>query len=132
LASADKVWKGKEPGCRFAHPGYACFANPPYALLGIEMTEWKFRDPPNVAVIASRKAVTGGEWIARVSHDAEDGGWQFHIADTGPLNDADAMVVSLRNIVQLDESVTELADLPLGWHAWRDSKVTPWQRAKLV
>ncbi len=95
------------------------------------MTQWKFRDPPNVAVIANRRAVTGGDWIAHVSHDAEDGGWQFHTADPGPLNDADAIVVSLRNIVQLDESVEDLADLPLGWHAWRDSKAAPWQRAKL-
>lgn len=39
------------------------------------------------------------------------------------------MLVALRSIVRLDQSVTELADLPLGWHAWRASKSAPWQRA---
>ena len=34
----------------------------------------------------------------------------------------DAAVVSLHNIVQLDPTVADLADLPLGWHAWRDSR----------
>lgn len=91
---------------------------------------WRFKDPPNVAVIANRKIVDGRDWIAYVSHDSADGGWQFHNNDTAPVEETDAAVVSLRNIVQLDESVTELADLPLGWSARRDSKASPWHRAK--
>jgi hypothetical protein len=93
------------------------------------MEQWKFQDPPNVAVIASRKIVHGGDWIAHVSHDASDGGWQFHNEE--PLNEDNAAMVSLRNIVLLDPSVIELSGLPLRWRAWRESDISPWKRMKI-
>jgi hypothetical protein len=34
----------------------------------------------------------------------------------------------LHEIVKLDSSVVELADMPPGWHAWRRSKCEPWVR----
>jgi hypothetical protein len=40
------------------------------------------------------------------------------------------MLVGLEKVVRLDESILALADLPKGWHAWRTSKLSPWQRAK--
>jgi hypothetical protein len=40
------------------------------------------------------------------------------------------MLVGLQEVVRLDESIQELADLPEGWHAWRESKSSPWERAK--
>ncbi len=94
------------------------------------MKPWPFKDPPNVAVITTRKIVDGSDWIAYVYHDADDGGWQFHTSEAGPPSVSDAAVVALSEIVQLDDTVTELADLPVGWHAWRVSESSPWQRAK--
>jgi hypothetical protein len=94
------------------------------------MNAWPFRDPPNVAVITTRKIVDCSDWIAYAYHDADDGGWQFHASEAGPPTVADAVIVALSEIVQLDETVTELADLPVGWHVWRASKSSPWQRAK--
>ena len=70
------------------------------------------------------------DWIAYVSHDDEDGSWQFHNSEPGPVEDGDIMIVSLQNVVKRDESILELADLPEGWHARRSSKSSPWQRAK--
>jgi hypothetical protein len=80
------------------------------------MNAWPFRDPPNVAVIASRKIVDGSDWIALVCHDEGDGSWQFHTSEPGPPRESDAAVVGLGEIVRLAESVAALADLPLGWH----------------
>ena len=94
------------------------------------MDPWPFDDPPNVAVIADRRIVDGSAWIAYVSHDADDGGWQFLTDDPGPAREDDAAVVGLRTILRLDESIAELADLPIGWHAWRVSRMSPWERAK--
>jgi hypothetical protein len=94
------------------------------------MTAWKFSDPPNVAVITSRKVMSGEQWIAFVSHDEDDGGWQFLNSGSAPPNEADASVVGLGEIVQLDASIVELSDLPLGWHAWRETRASPWKRAK--
>jgi hypothetical protein len=93
------------------------------------MSEWPFSDPPNVAVIVNRKIVRDGNWISHVSHDSDDGAWQFHINKGGEPSEKDAMVVSLKEIVDLDLTILELADLPLGWRAWRVSKEAPWERS---
>ena len=94
------------------------------------MSEWKFSDPPNVAVFVDRSIFKQDDWIAYVSHDDEDGSWQFHNSEPGPAEDDDIMLVSLQNVVRRDESILELADLAEGWHARRSSKSSPWQRAK--
>jgi len=94
------------------------------------MREWKFRDPTNVAVFVGRAIVARGDWIAYVSHDDDDGSWQFYNSETGPVGEGDIMIISLQNVVKRDESISALADLPEGWHAWRSSKTSPWQRAK--
>ncbi|WP_109784958.1 hypothetical protein [Pseudomonas sp. OV226] len=92
---------------------------------------WKFTDPPNVAVIANQKIFSSGDWIGYVSHDSDDGAWQFHTSQVEPVSEDDAVMVSLQSIVTLDPTVMDLADLPLGWHAWRDSKVGVWQRSAM-
>jgi hypothetical protein len=95
------------------------------------MTPWKFSEPPNLAVIASKNVISGNNWIAHVSHDADDGSWQFLERSAEPLDECDAVVVSLENILQIDPSVADVSDLQLGWHAWRESKESPWLRAKI-
>jgi hypothetical protein len=90
--------------------------------------DWPFQDPPNVAVFSSKAVINEGQWIHYVSHDEEDGAWQFHSIDGAPASDSDARVVSLRSMLQRDDSIRLLADLPLGWCAWRQNKDAPWQR----
>ncbi|MER8461704.1 hypothetical protein [Mesorhizobium sp. M1396] len=102
------------------------------------MEGWKFADPPNVAVLSDKRIFKRGDWIAYVVHEDDDddssnddgGSWQFHSSEPGPMDDGDIMLVGLQEVVQLDESILGLADLPKGWHAWRSSKSSPWQRAK--
>ena len=90
--------------------------------------EWPFDDPPNVAAVTTGQIVSGNQPILYVSHDEEDGGWQFH---TGwPVTEAEARVVSLRSLVNGDSSLKQLADLPLGWVATRASAETQWRRSK--
>ncbi len=81
-----------------------------------------------MAVITNKRIIKSQDWIAYVSHDEDDGGWQFH--GRGPLDEQDAAIVSLRSIVELDPSVSELADLPLGWSASRESPNSPWHRSE--
>lgn len=88
--------------------------------------DWPFDDPPNLATITTRSIMDGTEWIAMVSHDEDDGSWQFLPA--GGFDENDAMVVGLHHFVEKDPSVAELADLPLGWRAWRQTPDAPWQR----
>jgi len=64
--------------------------------------------------------------ILEVSHEEEDGAWQFHSGQT--VTTKDLMIVGLDEIVRLDPSIAELADLPLGWQAQRQSINEPWVR----
>jgi len=90
------------------------------------MTEWSFPDPRNVAVITVRQIVLEGHAILRVSHDADDGGWQFLEWETP--GEKDTMLISLEEAVRLDPTLAELADLPLGWRACRRAPGEPWRR----
>jgi len=91
-------------------------------------SNWPFDDPKNVAVITLRQIIADGEPILHVSRDIEDGGWQF--LGWGDPREEDARVVGLGTMVRLDPSIQELADLPPGWHAWREAANRPWQRGK--
>ena len=88
---------------------------------------WTFADPRNLAVITSRSVLDGHEPITYVGHDEVDGGWQF-IGPSGAVM-ADAVVVALQTIVRHDQSIADLADLPIGWKAERVAQDQPWTRA---
>ncbi|WP_337100108.1 hypothetical protein [Paenibacillus sp. YIM B09110] len=90
---------------------------------------WLFKDPPNVAVITTTKIVNMGFPILHVSHDEDDGMWQFH--DGSELNVEDGRVVSLQEIVAIDPGLMELHDLPEGWIAWRNNTGEEWNKIKL-
>ncbi len=93
--------------------------------------EWIFQDPANVAVYTTRSIIRGGAWVAHVFHDADDGSWQFHDSTPGGPREEEAMLVALSGMVLRDDTLNELADLPEGWHAWRDGPNAPWQRGKI-
>lgn len=94
------------------------------------MTRWPFRDPPDLAVLTTRSIVQGGAWIAHVSRDGDDGGWQFHDSGPGAPREAEGMVASLRAMTERDPTLHELADLPEGWRAWRSGPAAPWRRGR--
>ncbi len=82
--------------------------------------EWPFADPKNVAVFTTKQVMRLGQPILHVSHDEDDGAWQFHTG-VEQLSENDAMIVALSEIVEHDQSISELADLPCGWFADRDA-----------
>jgi hypothetical protein len=89
---------------------------------------WQFNDPPNVAVFTNRNIVAKKDWIQHVSHDEDDGAWQFH-PFAGTMED-EASVVSLKTILEIDPSISSLSDLPLGWCASRRAMNAEWKREK--
>lgn len=90
------------------------------------MKQWPFDQPPNCAVITLRQIIEGGAPIQHVTHDSDDHGWQFlTLADA---KEEDALIVCFSHVVELDPSLKKLADLPPGWHAWRESATSEWIR----
>jgi len=93
-------------------------------------TDWPFCDKQSTAVFTSERILQRIDWIHYVTHDAEDGAWQFH-PYSGPTVENEAVVVSLETIVRIDKTVAKLHDLPIGWHAWRDSINSEWIRERI-
>jgi len=91
-------------------------------------SDWPFTETENVAVITTSRVVQEGRAILLVIHD-EDGEWQF--LDGGEVRAEDGMVVSLGNIVRRDNSLTSLANLRVGWQAWRENIHSSWNRERI-
>ena len=87
---------------------------------------WPFESARNTASITTRQVLAGAP-VLRVSHDADDGGWQFLCGTTD--DPADARVVGLGSMYARDASLGEIADLPEGWVAWRAGPELPWHRS---
>lgn len=91
--------------------------------------EWPFQDPVNQVAFTTTRVAYEGYPILLVSHD-EDGDWQFLCGTT--TETADAVVACLGCIFERHKFVEELATLPRGWLAWRDSDKDPWQMEQQV
>jgi hypothetical protein len=90
--------------------------------------DWKFSDPPHTRVFLSKSVHEKREPVTYVSHDAEDGAWQF-LGDS--MSEGGGPVVScFHHPVDEDPSLNELADLALGWWAERAKPGEPWIRNK--
>ena len=74
-----------------------------------------------------RSIVFDGEPILLVCHGEDDHGWQF-LDGSDNLKITDGVLATLGDMLQRDPSLAEVADLPLGWIAWRDAPGEPWQR----
>jgi hypothetical protein len=94
----------------------------------MEKNKWTYEDKPNVMIITTKNIVRYKSEILSVWHDDDDGMWQF--LDGTDVNDDDAMIVSLELIVNIDNSVKEVLDIPLGWVAWREKKGSGWKKQK--
>lgn len=90
------------------------------------MKHWPFTELENAAVITLRDITDGKTRILLVTHDKDDNMWQFLDGRDNPAP-SDAALVCLRHIYELDPGIGELADLPCGWRAWRDTPDQPWQ-----
>ena len=86
--------------------------------------DWPWDQPPNCGVFTEKNIVHDGAPILHVTHDLEDHGWQFlGWGDAKPENGA---LASLAAIDKLDPTLREVAHIPPGWHAWRESREQPW------
>ena len=90
------------------------------------MSAWPFEDGPRTASITTRRVLEGAP-ILLVTHDEDDGSWQFLCGTTD--DPADARVVGLGEMYARDATLGEIADLPEGWRAWRAAAGSPWTRA---
>jgi hypothetical protein len=90
--------------------------------------EWRFEDEPRVAVFTTTHVVRAGKPIVYVSHDADDGTWQFHSDDA--VSTKDLMILALEEILEIDPTIGSLASLPEGYCASRRDRSSAWRIRK--
>ena len=78
----------------------------------------------DVYVFTTKRLILEGDPILRVLHD-EDGDWQF-LGKEDVLNESDAMVFSLGEILELDPSILDVISIPNGTQALRDKIGGEW------
>ena len=71
-----------------------------------------FKDAKNTMVITTKEILNGEHPVTTVFHDLDDGMWQF--LDDGKLSEERAAIISLEEMAEIDDSVNDIADLPLG------------------
>jgi hypothetical protein len=90
------------------------------------ISNWPFQDPQNVVVFTTKQVVKDRKPILFVTHDVDDGAWQFHSGDAALSEEI--MILALSEIVEIDPSIIELADLPIGYKASRNSPSDSWRQ----
>ena len=66
--------------------------------------------------------------VLHVTHDI-DGDWQF--LGSEDATETEVAFVHVAHLVEVDPTLLEVRDLPLGWHAWRESVGEVWKREKM-
>ena len=87
---------------------------------------WPFDQAQNVATIISRQVLNRSLPILHVTHYEDDHSWSFlHGSED---YDVDLRLVCMAEILGVDETIREIADLPPGWSAWREAIASDWIR----
>jgi hypothetical protein len=90
-----------------------------------------FKDKPNTLVFTTKFVMHENKLITYAAHDKEDGAWQFLSDDEIPNMQEMAMLVTLAQILKVDTTLSEIADLPLGYCASRENAADKWKTEKL-
>lgn len=90
------------------------------------MTLKRFQEADNTAVFTTIFVLRDKKDITHVTHDEEDGAWQFFSNDDFEDFEKIAKIVGLGEIVELDNTLLEIADLPEGYQADRRFKGDRW------
>jgi hypothetical protein len=95
------------------------------------LRKWVFNEPKTVAVFTTVSIANKILPILKVTHDEDDGAWQF-LDGVSTNSYSNAVVLALHEVVELDNTIVDLADLPLGWSAFRTDKNAPWIRQQNI
>lgn len=86
--------------------------------------KFPFEDAPNTMVITCCHILNGEKPILYVSHDADDGMWQFLCGEVHEPEDG--KIVSLQYVFDMDNTVGALYQMPCGYCAERAAVTEGW------
>ena len=91
-----------------------------------EDPNWKFDQARNVGAVTTAQVLDDAMPVLLVIHYGDDCSWAF-LCDTTD-NEDDSRMVTMEQIVEMDPTLKEIADLPPGWIAYRDFIGDEWDR----
>jgi hypothetical protein len=95
----------------------------------IAASEFPFALPQDTAVYASVRVLEHGMPIVVVVHDT-GGDWEFSCGSTDAPEHRH--IACLGCVFDADPSLAKIADLPVGWAAWRETRDDAWERGDLA
>jgi hypothetical protein len=84
-----------------------------------------FTENQNTAIFTTKYIIDQGSPILYIYH-FDDGSWQFS-GKENTLQDEDYKIISLSEILALDETLKVLGDLPEGYMAKRETSRADWE-----
>lgn len=91
----------------------------------------EFDSTHDTAVFTTKFVLEDNKSITYVSHELEDGAWQFFSDDEFDNFEEVAKIVGFQEILNTDDSLLKIVDLPLGSYATRKDKSDNWIVRKL-
>lgn len=87
---------------------------------------WNFDQDKNVSAFTTKQVLDDGLPILLVMHNEDDCSWTFLCDSTD--NEEDSRLVTMEDIVAMDPSLNEIAEIPPGWVAFRDFVGDEWDK----
>ena len=91
----------------------------------ISVSDYQFEQPCDTACITCSHVLNDGAPVLFVTHDADDGGWQFLCGAEHDIEDA--TVIGMGSVIDLDPTLNGLHDMPEGYGATRDALGARWE-----
>lgn len=94
------------------------------------MQEIKEETLIDTAVFTTKFVIEDKKTIVLVTHDIEDGAWQFFSDDSFDNFEEVAKIVGFQELINMDDSLLQIVDLPLGYSATRKDEFDNWKIVK--
>ena len=94
------------------------------------MQDIKEETPIEIAVFTTKFVIEDKKTIVLVTHDIEDGAWRFFSDDSFENFEEVAKIVEFQELINMDNSLLQIVDLPLGYSATRNDEFDNWKIVK--
>lgn len=123
--------RGRESRSRYKRVvGSYTFGQMSFSIKDLFKKDKQFKEPGNTAVYTTTHVMREESLITLVSHEL-DGDWQFMGDETLEDFTKVGMLVALDEVIKKDKSILELADLPIGHKATRQTRNDKWAIEKI-
>ena len=95
------------------------------------MAYYPFSERKDTLVFTCTHILDGLSPVRLVTHHFDDGSWQFLCGEEGH-GPADAVIITLGELLELDPELEKLSDLPVGCCAMRKDADAAWEYGKLA